>query len=270
MIPKIIHYCLFSGDKKPEKIAQCIESWTQVMPDYQIKCWDANSFDFDSVPFVKDAYARKRWAYVADYVRLYAIYTEGGIYLDSDVMVFKPFDDLLNDKMFIGLESCSYLYPQAAIFGAEKGNPILGDMLHCYYDKLTEPLTDDTLLRICKFDSAGREIFNDAGELQVAIAPVVFNYYFKKYGFKQEDTKQELEHVTVYPLPVFIDDASRVDETTYAIHLVCGSWLNPLYLDKKNIKGKLYRFCKRYRLFKTYAFIISVKKRLYKFIGKKI
>lgn len=67
------------------------------MPDYQIKCWDANSFDFDSVPFVKQAYDEKKWAFVADYVRLYALYTEGGVYLDSDVKTFKSFNTFLHN-----------------------------------------------------------------------------------------------------------------------------------------------------------------------------
>ena len=92
MIPKKIHYCWFSGDKKPVSIERCIESWKRVMPDYEIKEWDGNSFDFDSVLFVKQAIEARKWAFASDYVRLYALHTEGGIYLDSDVEVFKRFD----------------------------------------------------------------------------------------------------------------------------------------------------------------------------------
>ena len=69
MIPKVIHYCWFSGEKKPRLIRRCIRSWKKVLPDYEIKCWDANSFDFDNVPYVKQAYERKKWAFVADYTR---------------------------------------------------------------------------------------------------------------------------------------------------------------------------------------------------------
>jgi mannosyltransferase OCH1-like enzyme len=75
------------------------------MPDYEIRCWDGNSFDFDSVPFVREAMSVKQYAAASDYVRLYALYTEGGIYLDSDVMVYKPFDDLLDNRYFCGTES---------------------------------------------------------------------------------------------------------------------------------------------------------------------
>lgn len=79
MIPKVIHYCWFSGEKPNRFIRNCIKTWQKVMPDYKIRVWDANSFDFDSVPFVRDAFKAKKWAFVADYVRIYALYTEGGV-----------------------------------------------------------------------------------------------------------------------------------------------------------------------------------------------
>lgn len=66
------------------------------MPDYELRLWDAHSFDFDSVPFVREAYQAKKWAFVTDYVRLYALYTEGGIYMDTDVKVMKSFTPFLN------------------------------------------------------------------------------------------------------------------------------------------------------------------------------
>ncbi len=81
MIPKIIHYCWFSGDEYPPLIKKCIKSWKKKLPDYEIKLWDANSFDFDSVPYVKDALAHKKYAFVSDYIRLYALYNYGGYIL---------------------------------------------------------------------------------------------------------------------------------------------------------------------------------------------
>lgn len=77
-IPKIIHWCWFSGDKLPSLVQRCIKTWRKVLPDYEIKLWDATSFDFDSVPYVKQAYEHKQWAFVSDYVRLFAIYKWGG------------------------------------------------------------------------------------------------------------------------------------------------------------------------------------------------
>ena len=76
MIPKKIHYCWFSGDKYPRLVKKCLKSWREILPDYEIKLWDANSFDFNSVLFVKQAFERKQYAFVSDYIRLYALYHE--------------------------------------------------------------------------------------------------------------------------------------------------------------------------------------------------
>lgn len=92
MIPKIIHYCWFGKGKKNRLIKRCIRSWKKRMPDYEIICWNEDNFDYTSVPFVKEAYEQKKWAFVADYVRLYALFHYGGIYLDTDSEVYKSFD----------------------------------------------------------------------------------------------------------------------------------------------------------------------------------
>lgn len=92
MIPKVIHFCWLSNEPYPDLIKKCIESWKEKLPDYAIKKWDTTNFDVTSVPFVKEAYECKKWAFAADYIRLHALYTEGGIYLDSDVRVLKSFD----------------------------------------------------------------------------------------------------------------------------------------------------------------------------------
>ena len=98
MIPKIIHYCWLSGDSFPEKISYCINSWKKVLPDYELMLWDLNRFDLNKSAWVKQAYQEKKYAFAADYIRLYAVYNYGGIYLDSDVEVIKRFDDLLRQK----------------------------------------------------------------------------------------------------------------------------------------------------------------------------
>ena len=92
MIPKKIHYCWLSGDPLPEKIQQCMQTWQRTMPEYELVLWDTNKFDITSIPFVHEAYQQRKWAFAADYIRLYALYTEGGIYLDTDVIVKQKFD----------------------------------------------------------------------------------------------------------------------------------------------------------------------------------
>ena len=85
MIPKIIHWCWLSGDPYPPKIQACLDTWKKVLPDYEIILWDTNRFDVNSTPWTKQAFEVKKYPFVADYIRLYAIYNYGGIYLDSDV-----------------------------------------------------------------------------------------------------------------------------------------------------------------------------------------
>lgn len=121
MIPKKIHFCWLSGDEYPPLIQHCLDTWKKVLPDYEIVLWDTKRFDVNSVAWVKEAFEAKKYAFAADYIRLYAVYTEGGIYLDSDVEVIKSFNDLLLNKAFIGFEA-STKGVEAAIFGAEKGS----------------------------------------------------------------------------------------------------------------------------------------------------
>lgn len=120
MIPKKIHFCWLSGDEFSPLIKHCIESWRRVLPDYEIVIWDTEKFDINSVAWVKEAYEAKKYAFAADYIRVYALYTEGGIYLDSDVEMLKSFNPLLNFRTFIGYEASTNGI-EAAIMGAEAG-----------------------------------------------------------------------------------------------------------------------------------------------------
>lgn len=85
MIPKILHYCWFGNTELPEQLQNYITTWQKYCPDYEVKLWNESSFDVNSHPFTKTAYAAKKFAFVADYVRAHALYLEGGIYLDTDV-----------------------------------------------------------------------------------------------------------------------------------------------------------------------------------------
>ncbi|GHV57664.1 glycosyl transferase [Spirochaetia bacterium] len=138
MIPKIIHFCWLSGNPYPPKIEQCILSWKEKLPDYEIILWDTKRFDINSVQWVKEAFDKKKYAFAADYIRFYALFNHGGIYLDSDVEVLKSFNDLLDCRSFIGFEYSGVL--EAAIVGAEKKCCWIGNCLDWYnnrsfYDK---------------------------------------------------------------------------------------------------------------------------------------
>ncbi len=120
MIPKKIHFCWLSNDEYPPLIKHCIDTWQKVLPDYEIIKWDTNRFDINSVQWVKEAFEAKKYAFASDYIRVYALYTEGGIYLDSDVEMIKSFNPLLGYKSFLGFEA-STNDVEAAIMGAEPG-----------------------------------------------------------------------------------------------------------------------------------------------------
>lgn len=131
-IPKIIHYCWLSIDPFPKDIAAFMASWKKELPDYELMLWDLNRDQVGENVWVKQAFEAKKYAFAADYIRIYALYHYGGIYLDTDVEVIKNFDDLLHLPYFVGTEGGNWI--EAAILGAEKGADWLKDIL-AYFDK---------------------------------------------------------------------------------------------------------------------------------------
>jgi hypothetical protein len=218
MIPKIIHYCWLSDDPFPANIQECIDSWKRVLPEYEIVKWDRKRFDIDSVPYVKEAYDAKKYAFCADYIRIYALYHYGGIYLDSDVMVYKPFDSFLNLHSFSSVEFHSYfLYArisnkkerlvgiEAAVLGSEKGATWLKDVLD-YYE--------------------GRHFSLASNELKKNIMPrVIARVLHSKYGFQYTPTFQRLTNgMEVYPTEVFSSRIADGCPIKYSTHLGANSW----------------------------------------------
>ena len=99
---KKIHYCWFGGKKLPKSVERCIKTWKKQLPDYEIIEWNENNFDINVCPFVKQAYENKKWAFVSDYARIYALYNEGGIYFDTDVKVLKNIEHIIDKDMVLG------------------------------------------------------------------------------------------------------------------------------------------------------------------------
>jgi mannosyltransferase OCH1-like enzyme len=231
MIPKKIHYCWLSRDKMPENIINCMTTWKKVMPEYEVIHWGMEKFDITSISFVEEACSKKKWAFAADYIRLYALYMEGGIYLDSDVTIKKSLNDFLENDFFTSLEyhphiiveqnTLSLLHNdgsskikntrkpgigiQAAILGSVKGHPFLKDCLDWYSNK--HFIQDDSSL------------FNKI------IAPDIYAMVAEDYGFKYADIRQELKkNILILPSEYFAAKHSYVTEKTYAIHEGAGSW----------------------------------------------
>lgn len=166
IIPKIIHYCWFGHTPLPSDAIKCIKSWKKYCPDYEIKQWDERNFDVSSNPYAYEAYQAKRWAFVSDYARLKIIFDQGGIYLDTDVELLRPLDDLLCQGGFMGFQD-DHLVASGLGFGAPKGHPVIKALLQDY-DNLsfirpdgsmdTTPCPDrntETLLRLGLMENTG-------------------------------------------------------------------------------------------------------------------
>ena len=130
MIPKIIHCIWFGKGEMNERAKLCIESWKRVMPDYEIKIWTEEDLGTEINDFMKQSYNAKKYAYTADVARLWVLYFYGGIYMDTDVEVYKPLDEFLNNEGFIGFEDTNYL--STAVIGAEEFNPVIEYLLDFY------------------------------------------------------------------------------------------------------------------------------------------
>jgi mannosyltransferase OCH1-like enzyme len=132
-MPKIIHYCWFGGNKKSKLEKKCILSWHEIMPDVQIIEWNERNINLKNNNYAMEAFENKKWAFVSDYVRLFVLYNFGGIYLDTDVELFRDISKFLKHNFFSGFEVYNgKLHPITAVMGAKKGNKFIKDLLNEY------------------------------------------------------------------------------------------------------------------------------------------
>jgi len=230
MIPKIIHFCWLSGDKYPELIQKCMATWKTILPDYEFVLWDADKFDLESTLWTKQAFESKKYAFASDYIRLYAIYNYGGIYLDTDVELIKNFDDLLHLPYFIGLEQTDII--EAAIIGAEKGADWVADCMQYYNNK-----------PFIKID----------GNPDLLILPKIMEGQIEKNRKLVSMNKSEIENIDeliedkskllLFPYEYF---SAKNNETyqlfttknTYAIHHFNNAWVHKTRRVRLNVKRK--------------------------------
>ena len=232
MIPKTIHYCWLSKDPLPTEAQECIKSWKKHLPDWKLKLWDMEAFDVNSVPFVKEDVEARKWAFACDYIRVYALYHEGGVYLDSDVFVRKNMDFVLENRAFSAIESYPHLLEeikakglvdkegkkadpngkihglqiQAAILGSEKGHPFFKDCLDYYNTH--------------HFTIGENGIPNED-----QISPIVFAGIAEKYGFKYLNNEQLLdEGFRLYSADIFCPQPYLMKSSAVAVHCCNASW----------------------------------------------
>lgn len=218
-IPKIIHYCWFGNGEKPDIVIKCIESWKNKLSDYEVIEWNENNFDINCNKYVRQAYELKKFAFVSDYARVYALYNYGGIYLDTDVEVFKNFDDLLNNDSFWGFEQENYI--ATSTIGAKKGNKLIKMFLDSYNGKSF----------LCE-DGSYDDLTNVA----------IITKILKTYGLNQNGEYQKIDNLaTFYPQTYFspydyINCRKFITENTYCMHHFYKSWLPTSSRIKGNIK----------------------------------
>lgn len=214
MIPKIIHYCWFGRGPKPDKVLRYIQTWKDKMPDYEIKEWNEDNFDVNDLKFTKEAYALKKYAFVSDVARIYALYTKGGIYFDTDVEVIKSLSPLLYHKSFVGWED---ILPGTAVMASVQGTEWLKDMLHYY--------ADIHFISFC-------------GNLRTTPNPYVLANVLKKYGLKLNHKKDVLrDDIAVLPIEYLCaHDMSKqkyiITNDTFCIHHFDASWCSKSKIGK--------------------------------------
>lgn len=239
MIPKIIHLCWLSGDAFPDSIRDCLETWNYKLQDYDIWLWGKipkdcsclckihvteKHFDIESATWTKQAFEAKKYAFAADYIRLYALYNYGGIYLDVDVFVYKNFNELLHLPYFIGCDQIKAF--EAAVIGAEKGCAWIKDILDTYNNK---------------------HFIKENGTYDITELPVRFhheltqlNYTFRRISDVSEFCKKQGKYIEVFDSDFFNSrNAVKVRKTkkSFCAHNYTGSWQKKT--NKKSFKDRL-------------------------------
>lgn len=212
MIPKKIHYCWFGRGQKPELALKCIESWKKHLPDYEFKEWNEDNFDLDSYPYAREAYDSKKFAFVTDIVRLHALYTEGGIYMDTDVEVLKSLDSLLVFDAVSGFETESQI--QTGLMASLDGMPIFEEFLREY---------------------DGIHFIKPDGSLDTTPNVTRITNTCLRHGLVLNNRQQTVAGFTILPKDYLCPKSYQtgkimLTDNTLTIHHYAGSWLDELKL----------------------------------------
>lgn len=235
MIPKIIHYCWLSNDPVPKDLQKYMELWEKFLPDYEFKKWDFTVFDKASSRWVADAFDNKKYAFAADYIRLFAVYNYGGIYLDMDIEVVRKFDPLLDQpRMFATEDPKDPLTIEAGCFGAEAGDEFIGKCLEYYHDRpfIKQDGSFDTI----PLPQIMKKIILDNN---LAVATYTCDYFTCKS---------------------YLTGKIVTTGNTYAIHHFAGSWLSEEEQKMSSLTQKLSRYVGHFIAHNIIELAFAVKK----------
>lgn len=238
-IPKVIHYCWFGNNPKPKVIQNCIESWKKYCPDYEIKEWNESNYDVNKTKYTQLAYESKKYAFLTDYVRLDVLYNEGGIYMDTDVKLIKPIDDLVEKGNFMTFEKKGRVNTGVG-FASEKGNHFLKENID-YYNT--------------------HSFLDSDNNFNPEICVKITTQLLEKHGLDYK--RNELQRVgdfIIYPSDYFSPKKMGTEkiimtQNTHGIHLYASSW----YKGSKFIKKLKYRLIP----FKEFVKYKILKRKLY-------
>ena len=224
MIPKIIHYCWFGRGEKPDSVKKCIASWRRFCPDFEIREWNEDNCDCRTVPFMAEAYAAKKYAFVSDVIRLIVLEQYGGMYFDTDVEVVRDITPLLVGEGFIGFENDGFVN-SGQVIAAVSHHPVIQAMIE-EYKKL--------------------HFTNADGTTNAVGCPHLNTDVMERFGLVPNGREQVVAGIHVYPADFFnpLDSATgklMKTENTYSIHWYSMSWLP----KRVRIKAKLGRMARR-------------------------
>lgn len=209
MIPKIIHYCWFGKGAMPELVQQCIESWKKFLPNYAMHLWNEDNFDVSTAPqYVREAYAAKKYAFVSDYVRLWALEQYGGLYMDVDFEVYKSFDDLMEQyDAFAGYEGSKRNPVMMGVIAAKAHHPWIQGMMQTY---------------------ESRGFLKKDGSLDMAPNTGYFLNWMQERGFVADGIEKDWMGVHILPVEYFCPGLTTGEnlrcERTYCEHKGLHSW----------------------------------------------
>ncbi len=222
---RTIHYCWFGGNPLPELAKKCIESWKKYCPDYEIIEWNETNFDVSSCDYIREAYEAKKWAFVSDYARYKILYENGGVYLDTDVELLKPLDDLLENGGYMGCEN--YIIDEIKVApglgcAIEPGNEFYAEVIKDYENS---------------------HFLNSDGSQNLYNVVERTTDLLKKHGLKNSFEIQNICGMTIYPAEYLCpidqrDESLKITNNTHSIHYYMASWYSP----QTKVYSKIIKF----------------------------